>query len=164
MQPALAVQLAVCAFKAYVDAPLQASYPAIRANQKVNQKSLLEALTEVHLRRLDTADVLHRRAVATIAIEATPEEVGCLCETSSLPFALPVHCVIFSAHVAPLKLTLSDVPQMHAKLDEGWNADSRQCWKGRRCGLVWRSTCAVIPWYRHEERVTVAGVGGADRL
>ena len=51
---------------------LQASYPAIRPN---NQKSLLEALTEVHLRRLDTADVLHRRAVATIAIEATPEEV-----------------------------------------------------------------------------------------
>ena len=39
------------------------------------QKSLLEALTEVHLRRLDTAEVLHRRAVATIAIEATPEEV-----------------------------------------------------------------------------------------
>ena len=51
---------------------LQASYPAIRPN---NQKSLLEALTEVHLRRLDTADILHRRAVATIAIEATPEEV-----------------------------------------------------------------------------------------
>lgn len=51
---------------------LQASYPAIRHN---NQKSLLEALTEVHLRRLDTADVLHRRAVATIAIEATPDEV-----------------------------------------------------------------------------------------
>lgn len=42
-----------------------------------NQKSLLEALTEVHLRRLDTADILHRRAVATIAIEATPEEVCC---------------------------------------------------------------------------------------
>ena len=53
---------------------LQAAYPAIRPN---NQKSLLEALTEVHLRRLDTADVLHRRAVATIAIEATPEEVMC---------------------------------------------------------------------------------------
>ena len=52
---------------------MQASYPAIMPNQK----SLLEALTEVHLRRLDTADILHRRAVATIAIEATPEEVCC---------------------------------------------------------------------------------------
>ena len=50
---------------------LQGSHPGVRAIQK----SLLEALTEVHLRRLDTAEVLHRRAVATIAIEATPEEV-----------------------------------------------------------------------------------------
>ena len=50
---------------------LQASHPAVKAIQK----SLLEALTEVHLRRLDTAELLHRRAVATIAIEATPEEV-----------------------------------------------------------------------------------------
>ena len=53
---------------------MQASNPA--AGPK--QKSLLDALTEVHLRRLDTAEVLHRRAVATIAIEATPEEVRCL--------------------------------------------------------------------------------------
>ena len=50
---------------------MQASYPAI-GNAK---KSLLEALTEVHLRRLDTDDTLHRRAVAVIAIEATPDEV-----------------------------------------------------------------------------------------
>ena len=34
----------------------QASYPAIGAARK----SMLEALTEVHLRRLDTADMLHR--------------------------------------------------------------------------------------------------------
>ncbi len=53
---------------------MQASQPATGPNQK----SLLDALTEVHLRRLDTAEVLHRRAVATIAIEATPEEVSCL--------------------------------------------------------------------------------------
>lgn len=50
---------------------MQASYPAIGSAKK----SLLEALTEVHLRRLDTDDTLHRRAVAVIAIEATPEEV-----------------------------------------------------------------------------------------
>ncbi len=50
---------------------VQASYPAIGSAKK----SLLEALTEVHLRRLDTDDTLHRRAVAVIAIEATPEEV-----------------------------------------------------------------------------------------
>ena len=51
---------------------MQASYPAIGTAKK----SLLEALTEVHLRRLDTNNTLHRRAVAVIAVEASLEEVG----------------------------------------------------------------------------------------
>lgn len=54
---------------------MQASYPAIGTAKK----SLLEALTEVHLRRLDTNDTLHRRAVAVIAIEASLEEVLTSC-------------------------------------------------------------------------------------
>ncbi len=62
---------------------MQASHPATGPNQK----SLLDALTEVHLRRLDTAEVLHRRAVATIAIEATPEEVDCLKRARSTIFS-----------------------------------------------------------------------------
>lgn len=62
---------------------MQASYPAIGAAKK----SLLEALTEVHLRRLDTHDTLHRRAVAVIAVEASPEEVHampCISQDSGL--------------------------------------------------------------------------------
>ena len=33
------------------------------------------AVTEVHLRRLDAADELHRRVVAVLTVDATPEEV-----------------------------------------------------------------------------------------
>jgi len=33
------------------------------------------AVTEVHLRRLDAADQLHRRVVAVLTVDATPEEV-----------------------------------------------------------------------------------------
>ncbi|CAL8464995.1 g4530 [Coccomyxa elongata] len=65
---------------------VQASYPAIGSAKK----SLLEALTEVHLRRLDTDDTLHRRAVAVIAIEAIPEEVwDVLTDYEALPEFVP---------------------------------------------------------------------------
>ena len=33
------------------------------------------AVTEVHLRRLDVTDELHRRVVAVLTVDATPEEV-----------------------------------------------------------------------------------------
>ena len=33
------------------------------------------AVTEVHLRRLDESDQLHRRVVAVLTVDATPEEV-----------------------------------------------------------------------------------------
>ena len=33
------------------------------------------AVTEVHLRRLDATDELHRRVVAVLTVDATPEEV-----------------------------------------------------------------------------------------
>lgn len=65
---------------------VQASYPAIGTPNK----SLLEALSEVHLRRLDTTDMLHRRAVAVIAVEATPEEVWeVLTDYEALPEFVP---------------------------------------------------------------------------
>ncbi len=61
---------------------MQASYPAIGTAKK----SLLEALTEVHLRRLDTNNTLHRRAVAVIAVEASLEEVGTTSQSFTLLF------------------------------------------------------------------------------
>lgn len=39
------------------------------------EASALKSLSEVHLRRLDSPDLLHRRAVTVISIEATPQEV-----------------------------------------------------------------------------------------
>lgn len=39
------------------------------------------AVTEVHLRRLDESDQLHRRVVAVLTVDATPEEV---CQESVL--------------------------------------------------------------------------------
>ena len=35
----------------------------------------MKALSEVHLRRLDSPDLLHRRAVTVISIDAHPQEV-----------------------------------------------------------------------------------------
>lgn len=43
------------------------------------------AVTEVHLRRLDAADQLHRRVVAVLTVDATPEEV---CTS------LPITCLL----------------------------------------------------------------------
>lgn len=37
------------------------------------------AVTEVHLRRLDSTDTLHRRVVAVLTVDATPEEVTLRC-------------------------------------------------------------------------------------
>ncbi len=48
---------------------LQASYPAFGSPH-------MEAVTEVHLRRLDVPGVLHRRAVAVIKIKASCAEVS----------------------------------------------------------------------------------------
>lgn len=36
------------------------------------------AVTEVHLRRLDSSDTLHRRVVAVLTVDGTPEEVSLL--------------------------------------------------------------------------------------
>ena len=36
------------------------------------------AVTEVHLRRLDSTDTLHRRVVAVLTVDATPEEASCV--------------------------------------------------------------------------------------
>lgn len=52
----------------------QASYPAFGVEVQL-EAGALEALGEVHLRRLDSPDLLHRRAVTVISIEATPQEV-----------------------------------------------------------------------------------------
>jgi hypothetical protein len=73
-----------------------------------NQKSLLEALTEVHLRRLDTADILHRRAVATIAIEATPEEV-CRRDRADMHNFCSVHKLQGGQQMAPAWIRLYTV-------------------------------------------------------
>lgn len=35
------------------------------------------AVTEIHLRRLDSSDTLHRRVVAVLTVDATPEEASC---------------------------------------------------------------------------------------
>ena len=51
---------------------VQASYPAIGAARK----SMLEALTEVHLRRLDTEDMLHRCGVPPKAQRAALRHVS----------------------------------------------------------------------------------------
>ena len=49
------------------------------------------AVTEVHLRRLDADDYLHRRVVAVLTIDATPEEVGnCWQCTGNRNLASPV--------------------------------------------------------------------------
>lgn len=51
----------------------QASYPAFGVEAQL-EAGALEALGEVHLRRLDSPALLHRRAVTVISIEATPQE------------------------------------------------------------------------------------------
>ena len=48
------------------------------------------AVTEVHLRRLDAADQLHRRVVAVLTVDATPAEV---CTRMSYPASYVPCCV-----------------------------------------------------------------------
>ena len=52
----------------------QASYPAFGVEAAL-EAGAMKALSEVHLRRLDSPDLLHRRAVTVISIDARPEEV-----------------------------------------------------------------------------------------
>lgn len=75
----------------------QASYPAFGMDEAL-EASALRSLSEVHLRRLDSPDLLHRRAVTVISIEATPQEVlrnpvhlltGCASPCSSQHNSLP---------------------------------------------------------------------------
>lgn len=56
---------------------LQALYPpfAVGARQPAVASHSPPAVSEVHLRRLDRDNILHRRAVAEILIDASPQEV-----------------------------------------------------------------------------------------
>ena len=51
------------------------------------------AVTEVHLRRLDAADQLHRRVVAVLTIDAPPEEVGTPFQHSGVVSIQAYHCL-----------------------------------------------------------------------
>jgi hypothetical protein len=60
--------------------PLQALYPpfsvgANGARQPLAASHSAPAVSEVHLRRLDRDNILHRRAVAEILVDTSPQEV-----------------------------------------------------------------------------------------
>ena len=57
---------------------LQALYPpfAVGARQPTAASHSPPAVSEVHLRRLDRDNILHRRAVAEVLIDASPQEVS----------------------------------------------------------------------------------------
>ena len=57
---------------------LQALYPPFSVGLGPRPAAAEPAVTEVHLRRLDREGMLHRRAVAVISIDASPEQVGTL--------------------------------------------------------------------------------------
>ncbi|KAK9823512.1 hypothetical protein WJX72_003333 [[Myrmecia] bisecta] len=67
---------------------LQSSYPAFGVGWK--RVGGMSALSEVHLRRLDGDDFLHRRAVAVIAVDASPADVwDVLTDYQRLPEFVP---------------------------------------------------------------------------
>ena len=55
---------------------LQALYPPFSVGLGLRPGAAEPAVTEVHLRRLDRDGMLHRRAVAVISIDASPEQVS----------------------------------------------------------------------------------------
>ena len=55
----------------------QASYPPFQVGARPTIFNGMPAVSEVHLRRLDRPDRLHRRAVAVISIDAPLQDVRC---------------------------------------------------------------------------------------
>ncbi|KAK9837252.1 hypothetical protein WJX81_001866 [Elliptochloris bilobata] len=68
---------------------VEASYPAFGVEAAL-EAGALKALSEVHLRRLDSPDLLHRRAVTVISVDADPQEVwDVLTDYEHLPAFVP---------------------------------------------------------------------------
>ena len=59
----------------------------------------MKALSEVHLRRLDSPDLLHRRAVTVISIDAEPQEVRVHLARWWQPSCLARPCNGFARHI-----------------------------------------------------------------
>ncbi len=75
------------------------------------------AVTEVHLRRLDESDQLHRRVVAVLTVDATPEEVcqefmTVIIDALYLLWASakPAHCNKFCSYTRYVKCMLYSFP------------------------------------------------------
>jgi hypothetical protein len=86
----------------------QASYPAFEVGSakgatETDADPDLVSLTEVHLRRLDHDNVLHRRAVAAISVKASVQEVP------------SVHAPRFLAKTKIRVFLFSKSPNFHAR-------------------------------------------------
>ena len=140
-----------CTLNDCVELRAQATYPPFVVGG-------VAAVSEVHLRRLDRSDRLHRRAVAVVSIDATPEEAS-LCRRGAL--SVPSDC----KPMWSVEVTRWPAPKVPSVL----SGNCRQLNKHE--GVCKVANAAPADNHRHsrcglptDKRSLAAGVGRANRL